>query len=105
MIKRNIGRPLTYAPAFNVDNDRLISPNTATSEDALPPDVDNESCNHSGYDGPPPNVDDETDSYVGHMTTYEDPTSPDPTPSNTEAMSVSKSSDENSEINNVAAKK
>ena len=51
---------------------------------------------------PPPDVDDETCSYIGHMTTYDNPASPDTTPGNTEAMSVSKTSDGNSEVNNVA---
>ena len=101
MIEKNLGRPLTYAPAFNVNNDRLLSANTETSEDALPPNIANENCDHSGYDGPHPTPDDETDSWVGHMTTFEDPASPDPTPSNPEVMSVD-ASDENSERNNVA---
>ena len=76
MIEKNLGRPLTYAPAFNVNNDRLLSANTETSEDTPPPNIANENCDHSGYDGPRPTPDDETDSWVGHMTTFEDPASP-----------------------------
>ena len=87
MVEKIIGRPLDYAPAFKVNNDRLLPAQSETSEDTFPPSIADEDGDHSGCDGPYPTPDDEMDSEIGHMT-YEDPASPDPTPSSPEVMSV-----------------
>ena len=83
MTKRNQGRPLTYAPA----SPDTTPENTRTLEDRTIPDPDDETC-----------------SYIGHMTTFENPASPDTSPpGNTESKSVSEASEYNAEINNVAS--
>merc|ERR1711913_256704 len=76
MMKRNKGRPLTYASA----SPDTTPQNTTTLEERTIPDVD-----------------DETSSYVGHMTTYDDPASPDTSPGNTESKAVSEASEYNAE--------
>ena len=39
MVEKILRRPLDYAPAFKVNNDRLLPAQTETSEDTPPPSI------------------------------------------------------------------